>query len=156
VIAWAKLESAMQDTLWNLLGLKIEDGRILTARMDALYLIDALRKLAPRQIDDQQRLGEFLDTLTKMDDRREDRNFIVHGSWGMFGNPQHPQLGLEPIAMSLRQKVPDPTELLSETFPADRMYSIIRDIVLATKFFTKFLSERDPSFDKSRLGHLEI
>ncbi|MGH7090122.1 MAG: hypothetical protein ACREFQ_14600, partial [Stellaceae bacterium] len=59
-----------------------------------------------------------------------------------------------PAALSLRPKAPDPTEVLSETFPPARMLGIVNDVGNAINFLVEFLNERDPSRDKSRLEHL--
>jgi hypothetical protein len=153
VIAWAKLEAAMHDTFWLFLGLDIQDGRVVSVRFDAHALRIALRKLAETCIPEEGKRLDFLDRLTKVEDRRVDRNFIVHGNWGMFGDPNNPMRGLVPLAMSHKPDAPDPTEVVSETFPTGRMYSIIDDIVAATKFFADFLIEHDPSRGKETVEH---
>jgi hypothetical protein len=122
--------------------------------MDANGLMIALRRLAAIHIDIEQEKTNFLDVLTKLEGRREDRNLIAHGTWGTYRDPTEPLNEFVPIAGSLKPKAPIPTELVSETFPSGRMYEIIEDIEDAIRFFVNFLTERDPSRDKRKLEHL--
>jgi hypothetical protein len=53
---------------------------------------------------------------------QEDRNFIVHGSWGTLA-PDN-----VPICTSLRPKSPTPGEVIAETFTEERMLNLINGI----------------------------
>jgi len=55
---------------------------------------------------------------------KEDRNFAVHGSWGTL-MPEN-----VPVCASIRPKAP-PGEVISETFPKERMLAIINGILEA-------------------------
>src|SRR5208282_1930576 len=46
------LEALLNDLIWAIVGLKIEDGRLLTERQDATRLIAILRGLAERYLVD--------------------------------------------------------------------------------------------------------
>jgi hypothetical protein len=121
IVSWSKLEAIMQDVIWVILDVGLEDGRILTARMNAITKLRWLRSFAKRHVSGEnlESLQSILDTIEVLQD---DRNFIVHASWGtMIKNG-------EPAAMSLRQKS-EPHEIITETFPDWRMHKIIADIV---------------------------
>ena len=45
VTEWAKLEALLNDLIWTMTGLKIEDGRLLTERQDASRLIAMIGKI---------------------------------------------------------------------------------------------------------------
>jgi hypothetical protein len=120
VVEWAKLEVAMQDAIWNILNVRFEDGRVLTARMDARIKLQWLRTFSQRHIsgDELTNLTEILDLIEL---RQDDRNFIAHGTWAIL----HPDN--VPVAMSLRQKSP-PDKVITESFPEWIMCDIIADI----------------------------
>jgi hypothetical protein len=120
IIEWSKLEAVLMDVLWQLTGLTFEDGRLLTERMDPARLIILLRTLASRKMKEPL-LQEFINALATADELRDDRNFIVHGSWGTL-DPE----GV-PVALSLRAKS-EPGEIVSEGFPHSRMRAIINAI----------------------------
>jgi hypothetical protein len=124
VSEWSKLEHSLDDLIWTLTGLSFEDGRVLTSRNDAKSKISILQVLAPRYLDgaDLQKIDE---ALVMADFLRDDRNFIMHGSWGTI------QPIDEPIALSLRAKSL-PGEVTGETFPQARMVEII-DRIIQTK-----------------------
>jgi hypothetical protein len=71
---------------------------------------------------------EFLDVILHVIDfiggYKEDRNFVVHGSWGTL-MPEN-----VPVCASIRPKAP-PGEVISETFPKERMLAIINGILEA-------------------------
>ena len=81
VVEWSKLEACMEDGIWHLLNVPIETGRILTARLDAVVKIRLLRELGERLLPESN-WHELSQILDKIDIRREDRNFIGHGTWG--------------------------------------------------------------------------
>lgn len=121
LIEWTKLEGCLADILWQLTGLTFEDGRLFTERMDPARLIVLLKTLATRKMDGPL-LQDFINALAAADELRDDRNFIVHGSWGML-DPE----GV-PVALSLRAKS-NPGEIVSEGFPHQRMRAIVREII---------------------------
>jgi hypothetical protein len=135
VVEWAKLEAAMQDAIWNILNVPLEDGRVLTARMDARIKLQWLRTFSQRHIfgDELTNLSEILDLIER---RQDDRNFIAHGTWGIL----HPDN--IPVALSLRQKSP-PDEVLSESFPEWVMTDIIRDIRKSRDALVAWMARRD-------------
>ena len=80
VIAWGFLEAAMQDCIWHILNVPLEDGRVITARADANTKLQWLRSLSKRHLKDTELLAltKILDVIS---DAQDDRNFIVHGVW---------------------------------------------------------------------------
>jgi len=118
-VAWSRLEHAMQDVLWQMIGVPIEDGRILTANADASRKLQWLGSFAKKNLAGSE-LDELKATFALIDAARQDRNFIIHGSWGLI------MPGEIPMCMSVKEKGPDPTEIITESFPAERMEDIIR------------------------------
>jgi hypothetical protein len=103
IVQWGYVEAGLNDVIWRLLKLHVEDGRALTTRMDAVTKIAILRKIAPRYLEGEA-LTEFLKVMKLADDVRDDRNFIAHGNWGTA-----PSDGVA-LALSLRGKA-DPGEV---------------------------------------------
>lgn len=120
VVEWAKLEACMGDAIHKLVGMSFAVGRVFTARYDATTLIRMLRELGGLLMVESEfhRLSVI---CNKIDILREDRNLIVHGTWGREKG------SYTPFALSLRIKS-DPNEVVSETFPYMRMKGIISDI----------------------------
>jgi hypothetical protein len=140
VLVWALLENCLQALIWAFLNLSMGDGRIITSRLDAGAMIPILRALGIRLLT-PARLQEFLDLLITIDEYREDRNFIVHGTWFAVA-PQS-----LPAAMSLRINA-DPGEVTSETFPADRMRNIVIGIEVCRQKVLSLEAELKTSRDK--------
>jgi hypothetical protein len=124
VVAWSRLEAVMGDLIWVILGVDAEDGRVITARMDARTKLQWLRVYLKRCLSEDS-FAECLKTLDKIQQRQEDRNFAMHGSWGT-SRLDNASYG-DPIAFSLRASSA-PDKVVSETFPRGRMYEIIDDI----------------------------
>ncbi|QWG21147.1 hypothetical protein KMZ93_13895 [Bradyrhizobium sediminis] len=117
VVEWSRLEGMLDDMIWTLTGLSFEDGRVLTARTDAKSKIAMLQVLAPRYLTDPI-LAKVEEALVLTDSLRDDRNFIMHGSWGTIV-PMN-----EATAVSLRA-ASAPGEITSESFSKGRMLEII-------------------------------
>ena len=125
VVAWAKLEACMGDAITRLLGLDFEFGRLIVSRMDATLLIKTLREVGALRLP--QKDFHILSVICdRIDILRDDRNLIVHGSWGRShaGTPQ---------VMSLRIKGSGPDAVVAETFPDNRMRKAIK-MILAVKW----------------------
>ena len=108
------------ELLWRFTGLSFEDGRTVTERMDPARTITLLRFLGPRKLDGE-RLQSLIDLLATADQLRDDRNFIVHGTWAIL-DPE----GV-PTASSIRTKS-EPGQVVAESFPRERMLAIIKAI----------------------------
>lgn len=141
VTEWARLEGVMQEIVWRLLKLDFEDGRALTGRADADRLITILRSIAPRHVK-EPKLEALLHTLDVVDQLREDRNFIVHGSWGTV------MPDMDAISTSIRPKA-TPFEVVSEVFTHDQMRAIIKEILLSRKMLTGLINLHEPPSESS-------
>jgi hypothetical protein len=139
-IEWSRLENVLNDIIWRFLHLSFEDGRALTGRDDAVTKINLLRVIAPRHLADDDKLEALLLSLDAIDACRDDRNFIVHGTWGRL-EPEG-----TPLAMSLRAKS-KPEQVTGETFPPSRMYQIITRISRMREMLVILLNEIDASPD---------
>ena len=128
IVLWSNLEAALGDTIRFLLDLDDEDGRIVTMRLSADAKIQMLRSLGPHHISDKDLLAGVNKTLRLIDELKDGRNFIAHGVWGTL-MPEN-----VPIALSLKPRS-DPGEIVSETFPPDRMKAIIAGIEVARQRF---------------------
>ncbi len=124
IVHWSLLEGNMQDALWALVGVPIEDGRILTQRTDATRKLQWLMAFAKRHLVGEEK-EEMSAILGNIESLRSDRNFIAHGSWGTL-IPDN-----IPIAASVREKSDKADEIIMETFPQGRMEAIISDITKA-------------------------
>jgi hypothetical protein len=116
-----KAGACIEDFIWVLLDLKIEDGRIMTGRVDAVGKIRMLRKLGEQKLPESlfHRLSPVLDQVAAI---REDRNFIAHGTWGRT-KPAYTH-----VCLSLRPEALAPDQIVSETFPEVRMLTLIDGI----------------------------
>ncbi len=123
VIEWSRLEAIMQDVIWSILDIGLEDGRVLTARSTAQIKLQWLRSFSRRHIKGSE-LEALNDILSAIEELQDDRNFIAHASWGTMKSNG------DPVGMSLRQKS-EPSEIISETFPDWRMRQIIARIMNA-------------------------
>jgi len=112
VVEWSRLEGVMEDFIWH-----------FTGRLDATAKIRMLRALGELKLR-EQRWHVLSSTLDKIDMLREERNMMVHGTWGRIP-------GGVPIAISLRIRPLAPDQVVSETFPAERMQGIAHDTVAA-------------------------
>jgi DNA polymerase IIIc chi subunit len=143
IIAWGKLERAVQETIWHFLDLGIEDGRLLTARNDTEDNLIILRALGKRYLVGQAS-EDFTAVLDTMKARQEERNWIAHGTWGTL-MPER-----EPVAMTLRAKIPNQTEVMSETFPEGRMREIVSDIENCIKTLDRLMAGLRALRDKQK------
>jgi hypothetical protein len=132
IVAWSKLESAIQDTIWHFLDLGTEHGRIVTSRNDVEDNLIMLRLLGKRHLKsaNQEDFSKILNVIKSL---QEDRNFIAHGTWGTLA--PH---GI-PVVMSLRKSADDPEKVLTESFPTTRMRTIIDRINGANKSLTDLM-----------------
>jgi hypothetical protein len=118
VVGWSKLEACMEDFIWRLLDVPIEQGRIVTLRTDSVGKIRMLRQLGELILAEAQ-FHRLSPTLDEIDVLREDRNSIIHGTWGRSGP------GGVHICLSLRPKGLAPDQVVAESFPEARIRSII-------------------------------
>ena len=137
VTEWSRLEGALEDMIWTLTGLSFEDGRVLTSRTDAKTKIAMLQVLAPRYLADPT-LRKVEEALVLADSLRDDRNFIMHGSWGTMV-PINESTALSLRAASL------PGMVTSESFSRARMVGILRGITEAKQALLDVLNAHPTS-----------
>jgi len=123
VLNWSKLEADIDAAIWAFWGLNIDAGRIITTPLNIDLKLDLLRSLVITYLKDAS-LNDVLQCIEYISGYKEDRNFIVHGTWGTLMPDNVPVCG------SIRPKAP-PGEIISETFPKERMLNIINGILEA-------------------------
>ena len=116
IIAWGKLEAALDNIIWSIFKLKIEYGRIITNRLDVTGKCQMLRSLAPLALSDPD-AADLIEVITDIESWKDARNMIAHGMWGTAVPSGHP------VVLSLRPKHA-PTSVVGETFPAEKMAHI--------------------------------
>ena len=140
VVMWARLEANLHDLIWTIQGKGLAEGREETEKHLIGRLLKELRKIgsgpstetAPTEI----RLAVLavagaVKTLT------DDRNLIVHGTWGEFdGVPTVGSLQLETI---------DRNEVTFESFPPDRLRDFIRDVTTCRDQATAIIAQVESS-----------
>jgi hypothetical protein len=141
IVEWSRMENTLDDLIWTLAGLTFEDGRVLTSRTDAKTKIAMLMVLAPRHLTDPT-LAKVEEALVLADSLRDDRNFIMHGSWGTI-QPLNEATALSLRAASL------PGEVTSESFTRYRMLEILSRINEAKQTFLNVLNTHPTSPYKS-------
>jgi hypothetical protein len=78
------------------------------------------------------------DVLNDINVLKDDRNLIVHSLWATL-MPDN-----VPLALALRPKA-GPNEVVSETFPHERLRRIASDIRAAKNALVGIMRQRDPS-----------
>lgn len=141
VESWSKLEYNMDDLIWAMLKLDFESGKLITNRMDAVSKIRLIRQLGPLVLTETQ-FHTISPVMDRVDILREDRNFIIHGTWGML-LPEN-----IPICSSLRPST-DPDQVAAETFPDTRMMGIAIGIQNAVRRIGLLRNELPALPDKS-------
>jgi len=126
IVEWSKLEATMEDTIWMFLDIDEDDGKAITKRLGADGKLQLLRTLGARYILVDELRAPFVKLLQYVDELKEGRNFIAHGTRGTL-MPDN-----VPVALSLKSKA-DPGEVISETFPKERMDAIYDSILLAKR-----------------------
>ena len=119
MVEWSRLETVLSTLIWHFLNLDMEDGRTITATLDARPKVRMLRKLVKRHVKPKKNRDLILNLLEVAEGLQEDRNFIAHGIWST-AMPDN-----VPAASSLRPKS-HPFHVVTEAFTAERMREIIK------------------------------
>jgi hypothetical protein len=80
VVTWSRIEKVVEEVSWALLRLPVDEGRIVTSRLDAKYKINLLRELGKKHFTGEH-LIKITEILNKIEDLYIERNLIVHGEW---------------------------------------------------------------------------
>jgi len=127
VVEWSRVEQVMEEVIWRLLRVTVDEGRIVTASLDAKYKMNLLRGLGKRHLRGQQH-DDLMQVLDHCEDLLAERNLYSHGQWVTI-TPDN-----LPAVISLREKLPEGIsrqEVISITMPADRMKVVVRNMVIA-------------------------
>jgi hypothetical protein len=130
IIAWTRLEQAIEEVAWRLLRVGVDEGRIVTARLDARHKMMLARQLAERHLEKKE-ADEFLEVLGHIEDLYAQRNLMAHGQWVTL-KPED-----LPAVMSLREKLPEGVsrqEVISTVMPVDGIKAVVENMQLATNF----------------------
>jgi hypothetical protein len=134
IASWSILEATLQQAIWAFLKLSDDDGRLVTARMDARPKVEWLRTLGERYLPDGQHAEAFFEALARISELQDDRNFIAHGVWSRL-QPEN-----QPIASSLRKDTA-PGKVVAETFSDARMKAMIHDMSTADSAIKRALAQ---------------
>jgi hypothetical protein len=99
---WSYLEQGIDEVIWAFLKLGVEDGRIVTAHLDARHKIMLFTQLGHRHLPSSE-LEAFATVLGRLQDLYENRNLMAHGLWVTL-LPRN-----TPAVMSFREKLPEDT-----------------------------------------------
>jgi hypothetical protein len=121
VVIWARLEASLHDLIWTIQGKGLAEGREETEKHLIGRLLKELRKIGSGSsiLSTEIRLA-VLAVADAVQTFSEDRNLIVHGTWG--------ELDGAPVVGSLRLETIDRNEVTFESFPPDRLRDFIRDV----------------------------
>ena len=122
--------------IWHILDLDDDDGKALAKRCDAATKIAIINDIAPRHLESAP-LEALQDVVSGIDAVREDRNLIVHSVWGN----SNPTMFLS--QWRLRPKS-GPYEVMSETFPHERLRQIASDTQKAKNALIEIMKQLGP------------
>lgn len=135
IFSWSLIENAMEDTIWHFLNISMDDGRVVTARLDAKHKLLILRGLGERYLDEAK--DDFMIILNRMLDLYEERNFIAHGFWGTLIPDEIPAAASLKIKAYPTQE--DPSDIITETFPEGRMHGIINRMCVIMEWLEELM-----------------
>jgi hypothetical protein len=123
VIIWARLEASLHDLIWTVQGKGLAEGREETEKHMVGCLLKELRKIgsgsSTETVSTEIRMAVLV-VAGAVKALSEDRNLIVHGTWG--------ELDGVPTVGSLQLETIDRNEVTFESFPPDRLRDFIRDV----------------------------
>jgi hypothetical protein len=99
VVAWSRLESAVEELTWAFLKRAPDDGRIITSPLDAKYKISMLRGFGIKIIKGHS-LKKFHKAIKLLRNLYDHRNIIAHGNWVTLSNGKF-------ASVSLKRKIPE-------------------------------------------------
>jgi hypothetical protein len=134
LIRWSYVEQGIDEVIWAFLKISVEDGRIVTAHLDARHKMMLFRQLAYRHLPKND-LDEFSTVLGRLEDLYELRNLMAHGQWVTLV-PQN-----TPAVMSLREKLPDHTprdEIITTEITTDSLTATIDNMSIISNYLVDF------------------
>lgn len=124
IAEWSRLETILDTLIWHFLKLDMEDGRVVTATLDARPKIRMLRQLTKRHVPSRSMKAQLMSLYEVVEGLQEDRNFMAHGLWGT-AMPDN-----VPAAASIRPRV-NPFHVETRSFPTENVKetaALIRDL----------------------------
>jgi len=128
VVAWGKLESAINDLIWTINGKDLAKGRFDTQDLDITKLLSALQKAVSTNLPGQSLQNErkaITDIIGYIGEAKSERNAVIHGTWG--------ELNGTPVVGSLRFETTSKEFVTFEDYSPQRMLAIEQIALDATK-----------------------
>ena len=121
IIEWARLEASLHDLIWTIEGKGLAEGRGETEKHLVGRLLKEFRKIGSGSTETPSEVRmAVLAVAGAVKTLSEDRNLIVHGTWG--------ELDGVPSVGSLRLETIDRNDVTFESFPPDRLRDFIRGV----------------------------
>lgn len=137
VIIWARLEANLHDLIWTIQGKGLAEGREETEKHLIGRLLKELRKIGSGSSTETEIRLAVLAVAGAVKTLSEDRNLIVHGTWG--------ELDGVPTVGSLQLETIDRNEVTFERFPPDRLRDFIRDVTACRDQATTIIAQVENS-----------
>lgn len=133
IAQWSDIEHVIEQVIWALLRLNIEEGRIVTSHLDARHKTLLLRQLGHLHLPSED-MEEFTTVLGRIEDLYERRNLIAHGQWVTL-KPDN-----VPGVMSLREKLPDGTprnEVITTVIPQSGFIDLCQNMGIVYNYLVE-------------------
>ena len=140
VISWSMLENAIEHLIWVLFNLDIAHGRIITAKLAVEGRLQMLKALAELAYKGQTAI-DVKELISRIEIVKDDRNAVVHGTWGRTEISQDGYPQLVPNVLSMRVK-DDPYLVVGETFPPQRLQTLHQTIIQLRLEIQRFQKDR--------------
>ena len=138
VVIWARLEASLHDLIWKIRGKGLAEGRGETEKHLVGRLLKELRKIGSGSTETALEVRMAVLAVAGVVTRlSEDRNLIVHGTWG--------ELDGVPTVGSLQLETIDRNEVTFESFPPDRLRDFIRDVTACRDQVTAIIAQVESS-----------
>jgi hypothetical protein len=127
IMAFSEMEMSAEHFIWDVLGLLVDDGKLVT-RIDTNEKFILAKKLSVRySLPLHPNAQTTADAWTAIQSTIEARNKMAHGVWRMID-------GSTPIVISYRIPV-EPGDINSESFPLDRIEAVTSMCLKVKKLF---------------------
>jgi hypothetical protein len=113
IVAWSRVEQAMEELIWTWLDFTVDQGRVITSSQDGKRKISMLRAIGIRKIKGRK-IKKFHELIPILRNCYDHRNTMAHGIWVTFKSGGF-------AALSLRIDVP---EHLDQTMTTATPYSV--------------------------------
>jgi hypothetical protein len=143
--SWGLLETAINFSIWTVLGVTELQGRAITSNMSASQRINSLESIASARLGDASHLNELKTIVRRIRDAQAKRNRLVHAEWGTsdnYWNPPDPRTATASDSRVKRGML----VLGKETYTADAIQEIGYEISnvcseLKVFIFNRFIVE---------------